>query len=83
MQVITIPAKARHITIRELKNSPNFIAIAKTNSSNFYLNGDSLISMPGEFIIAGAESQYDRLDEQESITIPQPIEHSIAIYVSV
>ena len=81
MEVVIIPARARHINITELGNSPNFIGIAKANSSSFYLNGDSLISMPGEFIIAGAESQYDRLDEQESITIPQPIEHSIAIYV--
>lgn len=38
--------------------------------------------MPGEFEIAGIESMYDREDEQETIKIPQPIEHSITLYVS-
>lgn len=82
VEIVVLPAKARHIVIKELGNSPHFLGIAKANSSHFYLNGDSLISMPGEFVIAGAESFYDRVDDQEVINIPQPIQHSIAIYVS-
>lgn len=38
--------------------------------------------MPGEYIIAGAESLYDREDEKELIAIPGPIEHSITLYVN-
>lgn len=83
VEIVTIPARARHILIRELANSPHFLAIATGDGGDrFYLNGDSLISMPGEFEIAGAESLYDRVDEQETITIPQPIQHSISLYVS-
>lgn len=52
------------------------------NSSYFYLNGDGLISMPGEFRIAGTESLYDRVDGQEIIKIPQPIENAITVHVS-
>lgn len=52
------------------------------NSSHFYLNGDGLISMPGEFRIAGTESLYDRIDQQEIIKIPQPIENAITVHVS-
>ncbi|XP_061390708.1 A disintegrin and metalloproteinase with thrombospondin motifs 12-like isoform X1 [Musca vetustissima] len=83
VEIVVLPAKARHIVIKELGNSPHFLSVAKANSSTFYLNGDSLISMPGEFFIAGAESFYDRIDDQEIIKIPQPIEHSIAIYIIV
>ncbi|EDX01087.2 uncharacterized protein Dyak_GE16421 [Drosophila yakuba] len=83
VEIVTIPARARHILIRELANSPHFLAIATGGGERFYLNGDSLISMPGEFEIAGAESLYDRVDEQETITIPQPIQHSISLYAIV
>ncbi|XP_017064274.1 A disintegrin and metalloproteinase with thrombospondin motifs 7 isoform X1 [Drosophila eugracilis] len=83
VEIVTIPARARNILIREQANSPHFLAIATGNGDRFYLNGDSLISMPGEFEIAGAESLYDRVDEQETITIPQPIQHSISLYAIV
>lgn len=82
VEIVSIPARARHILIKELANSPHFLAIGQTQGDKFHLNGDSLISMPGEFEIAGAESLYDRLDEQETIKIPQPIQHSITLYVS-
>ncbi|KAH8420533.1 hypothetical protein KR009_011265 [Drosophila setifemur] len=107
VEIVTIPARARHILVREQANSPHFLAVGRAGSATglgtgsgtdsasgsgagagsgrdrFYLNGDSLISMPGEFEIAGAESLYDRVDEQETITIPQPIQHSISLYAIV
>ncbi|KAH8266756.1 hypothetical protein KR026_005522 [Drosophila bipectinata] len=88
VEIVTIPARARHILIREEANSPHFLAVGRVgqngqDSDRFYLNGDSLISMPGEFEIAGAESLYDRVDEKETITIPQPIQHSITLYAIV
>lgn len=84
VEIVNIPARARHILIKELANSAHFLAIGRAQGdTKFYLNGDSLISMPGEFEIAGAESLYDRQDEQETIKIPQPIQHSIVLYVSI
>ncbi|XP_051864693.1 A disintegrin and metalloproteinase with thrombospondin motifs 12 isoform X1 [Drosophila albomicans] len=83
VDIVSIPARARHILIRELGNSPHFLAIGRGGSGAFYLNGDSLISMPGELEIAGVESLYDRQDEQETIKIPQPIQHSIVLYAIV
>ncbi|XP_017135604.1 A disintegrin and metalloproteinase with thrombospondin motifs 7 isoform X1 [Drosophila miranda] len=84
VEIVSIPSRARHILIREQANSPHFLAIGMSQSpEKFYLNGDSLISMPGEFEIAGAESLYDRIDEQETIKIPQPIQHSISVYAIV
>lgn len=83
MEIGTIPAKSRHIIIKENKNSPHYLSIAKANDSYFYLNGHRQISMPGEFIIAGAESMYDRVGEMETIKIPRQIENSITIYVGI
>uniref|UniRef100_A0A034VFX3 A disintegrin and metalloproteinase with thrombospondin motifs 12 n=1 Tax=Bactrocera dorsalis TaxID=27457 RepID=A0A034VFX3_BACDO len=80
VEIVTIPSKARHIIIREISNSKIFLGLSMANSSNFYLNGDGLISMPGEFRIAGTESLYDRVDEQEIIKIPQPIENAITVH---
>ncbi|KAL7744479.1 hypothetical protein ACLKA6_001853 [Drosophila palustris] len=83
VEIVNIPARARHILVKELTNSPHFLAIGRAQGEKFYLNGDSLISMPGELEIAGAESLYDRQDELETIKIPQPIQHSIALYAIV
>ncbi|XP_068158659.1 A disintegrin and metalloproteinase with thrombospondin motifs 7 isoform X2 [Drosophila tropicalis] len=84
VEIVSIPARSRHIVIKELVNSPHFLAIGRSEGGEkFYLNGDSLISMPGEYVIAEAESLYDRIDEQETIKIPQPIQHAIAIYAIV
>ncbi|CAD7087043.1 unnamed protein product [Hermetia illucens] len=83
VEIATIPKGARHILIEEMTNSENFLSIGKTNTSEFYLNGERLISMPGEFIIADAESLYDKEENQELIKIPGPIMHTISIFVIV
>ncbi|XP_055914270.1 A disintegrin and metalloproteinase with thrombospondin motifs 7 [Eupeodes corollae] len=83
VEIITIPGKARQIVIKEVSNSKNFLAIGKANSSEFYLNGNRQIYMPGDYTIANAEALYDRVDHQETITIPHSIEHSITLYVIV
>lgn len=81
VEIVTIPGKARQIVIKEMTNSQNFLAIGKANSSIFYLNGQRQISMPGDYTIANTESIYDRVDQQETISIPHSIEHSITLYV--
>ncbi|XP_020715163.1 A disintegrin and metalloproteinase with thrombospondin motifs 6 isoform X2 [Ceratitis capitata] len=83
VEVVTIPAKSRQIIIKEISNSEIFLGVSMANSSHFYLNGDGLISMPGEFQIAGIESLYDRIDEKEVIKIPQPIENAITVHIIV
>lgn len=40
VQITTIPSGSRHIIIEELSKSGTFLSIGKTNSSEFYLNGD-------------------------------------------
>lgn len=84
--LLTIPAHSRHIRIRELSNSPNFLALASVlppdqRTPSFFLNGDNLISMAGEFVVAGAECRYAREDELESIEIIQAIQQPITLYV--
>lgn len=86
VMMLTLPARARHIRIQELTNSPHFLSLAApaingNNKPNFYVNGDNLISMPGEFVVAGAETLYTRDDELETIEITQPINEPISLYV--
>lgn len=69
--------------VEEIVPSKNYIAIGKADSKDFYLNGDRLIELPGEFNIAGAIGLYEREAEQEKLKIPGPIKYDIAVYVSI
>lgn len=39
-EIVVIPAGSRHIMVEEIHPSKNYIGIGKTNSKEFYLNGD-------------------------------------------
>ncbi|XP_058824477.1 A disintegrin and metalloproteinase with thrombospondin motifs 12 [Topomyia yanbarensis] len=79
--VLQIPVGARNILVEEMGPSKNFIGIGKVSSKEYYLNGNRLIQMPGEYEIAGSLGLYDREDEQEKIKIPGPITDDITISV--
>lgn len=81
-EITTIPKGSRHIRIDETTPSKNFISIGRANSNNTYLNGDRLIWMPGEYMIAGAMGLYEREEDQETIKIPGPVKHEITLNVS-
>lgn len=82
-EITLIPSGSRHILIEEMGPSKNFIGIGKADSSEFYLNGDRLISMSGEYQIAGATGLYERENEMEKLKIPGPIKEDIALFVSI
>ncbi|XP_070503091.1 A disintegrin and metalloproteinase with thrombospondin motifs 12 [Chironomus tepperi] len=80
-EIHLVPSGSRHISIEEMGPSKNYIAIGKADSKNFYLNGDRLIEMPGEYNIAGSVGLYEREAELEKMIIPGPIKYDIAIYI--
>lgn len=80
-EITLIPSGSRHITIEEMGPSKNFIGIGKTDSKDFYLNGDRLISMSGEYEIAGTTGLYERESEMEKLQIPGPIKEDVSLYV--
>ena len=82
-EIHLVPSGSRHITVEEMGPSKNFIAIGKADSKDFYLNGDRLIELPGEYNIAGAVGLYEREAELEKMIIPGPIKQDIALYVSI
>lgn len=45
------------------------------------MNGDRLISMSGQIMIAGSLGLYAREDELETLKIPGPIEEDISVHV--
>lgn len=81
-EITLIPSGSRHIKIEEMGPSKNFIGIGKADSNEFYLNGDRLISMSGEYQIAGTTGLYERENEMEKLKIPGPIKDDIALFVS-
>ncbi|CRL05730.1 CLUMA_CG018759, isoform A [Clunio marinus] len=80
-EITLIPSGSRHIIIEEMGPSKNFIGIGKADSKDFYLNGDRLISMSGEYDIAGSVGLYERESEQEKLKIPGPIKEDISLYI--
>ena len=80
-EIKLIPSGSRHILLEEIGPSKNYIGVGKTNSRDFYLNGDRLISMSGEYMIAGSLGLYDRIEDQEKLKIPGPIKEDISLYV--
>lgn len=81
-EITLIPSGSRHILVEEMGPSKNFIGVGKSDSKEFYLNGDHLISMSGEFSIAGALGVYERDSETEKLKVPGPIKEDISIFVS-
>lgn len=81
-EITLIPSGSRHIMIEEMGPSKNFIGVGKSDSKDFYLNGDRLISMSGEYDVAGAVGLYERENEVEKLKIPGPIKEDISLYVS-
>ncbi|EAA13911.4 AGAP010003-PA [Anopheles gambiae str. PEST] len=61
VHVATIPAGASNITITELQNSQNYLAL-KTADQRFFINGDYTISLSGHYIAAGTVFDYRRVD---------------------
>lgn len=82
-EIITIPLGSRNILIEEMGQSKNYISIGKSNSKEFYLNGNGVIALAGEYNIAGAMGLYERDLEMEMIRIPRPIKYGITLYVCV
>lgn len=81
-EITLIPSGSRHIFVEEMGPSKNYIGVGKADSKEFYLNGDRLISMSGEYEIAGAVGLYERDSEIEKLKIPGPIKEDISLYVS-
>lgn len=69
--------------MEEIGPIKNYIGVGKAHSKDFYLNGDRLISMSGEYIIAGSLGLYERFEEQEKLKIPGPIKEDISLYVRI
>lgn len=81
-EIVLIPSGSRHIVVEEMGPSKNYIGVGKADSKDFYLNGDRLISMSGEYDVAGSLGLYERDNEVEKLKIPGPIKEDISLYVS-
>lgn len=81
-EITLIPSGSRHILVEEMGPAKNYIGVGKADSKDFYLNGDRLISMSGEYEIAGSAGLYERDNDLEKLKVPGPIKEDISLYVS-
>ncbi|KAG5675697.1 hypothetical protein PVAND_005581 [Polypedilum vanderplanki] len=65
VHVTTIPATASNITITELRDSINLLAL-KSIESEFIINGNYTATPSGKYYAAGAEFKYHRIDSSSS-----------------
>ncbi|KXJ82683.1 hypothetical protein RP20_CCG012017 [Aedes albopictus] len=67
VHVATIPAGAYNITVTELQNSQNYLAL-KT-AERFIINGDYTISLSGFYQGAGTTFEYRRVDNLNNVSV--------------
>ncbi|XP_036400483.1 ADAMTS-like protein 5 isoform X2 [Megalops cyprinoides] len=78
-EVTMIPAGATHI--RVMDNSNNYLAL-QDGRSQFVINGDWKISVPGEYSVAGTKLLYRRSsDNRESFEVPGPTQEDLHVMV--
>lgn len=78
-EVTMIPAGATHIRVTD--NSRNYLAL-QNGRSQFVINGNWKINVPGEYNVAGTKLLYRRsADTWESFEVPGPTQEDIHIMV--
>uniref|UniRef100_A0A4W5NBX2 ADAMTS like 5 n=1 Tax=Hucho hucho TaxID=62062 RepID=A0A4W5NBX2_9TELE len=80
-EVTMIPAGATHIRVTD--NSRNYLAL-QNGRSQFVINGNWKISVPGEYSVAGTKLLYKRsVDTWESFEVPGPTMEDLHVMVLV
>lgn len=78
-EVAMIPAGATHIRVTD--NSRNYLAL-QNGRSQFVINGNWKISVPGEYSVAGTKLLYKRsADTWESFEVPGPTQEDLHVMV--
>ncbi|XP_028823847.1 ADAMTS-like protein 5 isoform X2 [Denticeps clupeoides] len=78
-EVAMIPAGATHIRVTD--NSRNYLAL-QNGRSQFVINGNWKISVPGEYNVAGTKLLYRRsADTWESFEVPGPTKEDLHVMV--
>lgn len=78
-EVAMIPAGATHIRVTD--NSKNYLAL-QNGRSQFVINGDWKISVPGEYSVAGTKLLYRRsADTWESFEVTGPTQEDLHLMV--
>ncbi|XP_045888292.1 ADAMTS-like protein 5 [Micropterus dolomieu] len=78
-EVAMIPAGATHIRVTD--NSRNYLAL-QNGRSQFLINGNWKISIPGEYNVAGTKLLYRRsADTWESFEVPGPTQEDLHLMV--
>ncbi|XP_051784068.1 A disintegrin and metalloproteinase with thrombospondin motifs 12 [Erpetoichthys calabaricus] len=79
VDVAFIPKGARHITVREIGEAGNFLAMRGVDQEVYHLNGHFIIQWNGEYKMAGTSFLYERNGDLENLTSPGPVNEPVYI----
>lgn len=76
-----IPEGARDISIEEVAEAGNFLALRSDNPNKYFLNGGWTIQWNGDYKAAGTIFTYERTGHLENLTSPGPTTEPLWIQV--
>lgn len=76
-----IPAGARDILVKEVKEAGNFLALRSDSSEQYFLNGNYIIQWNGEYEAGGTTFFYERSGNLENLTAPGPTKEPVVLQV--
>lgn len=76
-----IPEGARDISIQEVAEAGNFLALRSDNPNQYFLNGGWTIQWNGDYKAAGTVFTYERTGHLENLTSPGPTTEPLWIQV--
>lgn len=80
--MVTIPAGARSIHIREMEVSTSYLAV-RSMKRKYYLTGDWTVDWPGKFHFGGTVFAYERsFNKPESLFAVGPTNETLVFEVS-
>uniref|UniRef100_H3AVP0 Peptidase M12B domain-containing protein n=1 Tax=Latimeria chalumnae TaxID=7897 RepID=H3AVP0_LATCH len=74
-----IPKGARDITVEEIAEAGNFLALRSEDPEKYYLNGGFIIQWNGDYKVAGTTFKYERFGNLENLTAPGPTKEPLWI----
>uniref|UniRef100_A0A3Q3S6J5 ADAM metallopeptidase with thrombospondin type 1 motif, 12 n=1 Tax=Mastacembelus armatus TaxID=205130 RepID=A0A3Q3S6J5_9TELE len=79
VNVGVIPAGARDILVKEVKEAGNFLALKSEATEEYFLNGNYIIQWNGEYKAGGTTFYYERSGNMENLTAPGPTQHPVML----
>ncbi|XP_062845344.1 A disintegrin and metalloproteinase with thrombospondin motifs 18 [Trichomycterus rosablanca] len=81
-QVVTVPAGARSVHVREMETSSSYLAVRGPKQGSYFLTADWTVDWPGKFQFAGTTFTYRRsIHQPESLFATGPTNQTLVFEI--